>query len=73
MTGMEKVEEAVNDLDIIGGELSWLTSDLRAFLEGRNLKPSERQRLLSIAQAADLLRLRLVGWRTRHGLRERPE
>jgi hypothetical protein len=70
---MDEVYEAINDLDMAGGELSWRASDLEHRLEGRNLKFTERIRLIAAAHAAVKLVQRVGAIRKQLGLKERPE
>ena len=73
VTPMNEVEDAVNDLDISGGEISYRASDLLKELEGKNLKPNQKAQIVAAAEAAVELVNRLGKIRRSLGLKERPE
>lgn len=70
---MDDVSEAINDLDMAGGEISYRVSDLYAFLEGRNLNHRQRNRIAAAAKRACELMNKLGEIREALGLEERPE
>lgn len=72
MYDMSEVEDAVNDLDITGGEISYRVSDLAKHLEGKNLDHVTRRRIIAAAKKACMLVNQLGDIRKKLGLKERP-
>lgn len=73
MIDMQEVKDAINDLQIIGGEIAWLMEDMEEVSERRTWTVAQRTRLIAAATAADKIMGRIKAIRRSLGLAERPE